>query len=86
MNQKTIMYAAYTFIAFALLSKFSGGAVTAMAKKAPAPKAAPAAAQPKKKKSNFFSKALGFGRKLIGFDADGNPVYEAASADEMSVI
>jgi len=83
MNQKTIMYAAYTFIAFALLSKFTGGG--AMAKSAPA-KAKPEAAAAPKKKPNFFSKALGIGRKLVGFDADGNPVYEAQSADEVTVI
>jgi hypothetical protein len=83
MNQKTFLYAAYTFVIFALLSRFMGGAT----KRAPAKKKALPAPPPRKKRG-FFSKlgkiAGGIGSRLIGFDADGEPIY--ADADEVTVI
>lgn len=92
MNQKTLMYLSMTFIAFALLSKFSAGGLKA--------KSAAIAPPKKKKKSGiggFLKKAVkvvapaakmfaggmtGGATSLLGFDADGEPVY----GSEASVI
>lgn len=77
MNEKTIQYAAYTFVVLAIFAKFSG------VKKAPV-KAAPA---PQKKTSTakkIGGVVGGLAKKFLGFDEAGQPIY--ALADEESVV